>query len=145
MRLYLFFLFLPFQLFSQQRPNIIYIMSDDHDDDAISAYNKTFISTPNIDRIAREGMLFKRNFVGNSICGPVRATILTGQHSHKNGMKDNRTRFDSSRITMPKLMQQNGYQTAIVANGIYIPTLPALITGRSFRGRDYILNLVLYL
>src|SRR6186997_1788521 len=97
-----------------QQPNIIYIMSDDHDADAISAYNKKFIQTPNIDRIAKEGMLFTRNFVSNSICGPVRATLITGQHSHKNGMKDNRTRFDSSRSTMPKLMQQGGYQTAIV-------------------------------
>jgi arylsulfatase A-like enzyme len=89
-------------------------MSDDHDADAISAYNKQFISTPNIDRLAKEGMLFNRNFVNNSICGPVRATLITGQHSHKNGMKDNRTRFDSSKMTMPKIFQQNGYQTAIV-------------------------------
>lgn len=100
--------------FGQQRPNVIFIMSDDHDADAISAYNKKFIKTPNIDRLAREGVLFTRNFVANSICGPVRATLITGQHSHKNGMKDNRTRFDSSKITLPKLMQQGGYQTAIV-------------------------------
>ena len=99
---------------AHQRPNIIYIMSDDHDADAISAYNKKFIKTPNIDRLAKEGVLFSRAFVANSICGPVRATIITGQHSHKNGIKDNRTRFDSSKITMPKLMQQGGYQTAIV-------------------------------
>lgn len=98
----------------QQRPNIIYIMSDDHDADAISAYTKKLIHTPHIDRLAREGMLFTRNFVANSICGPVRATLITGQHSHKNGVKNNRTRFDSSRITSPKLFQQNGYQTAIV-------------------------------
>ena len=89
-------------------------MSDDHDADAISAYNKRLISTPNIDRIAKEGVLFSRAFVNNSICGPVRATLITGQHSHKNGMKDNRTRFDSSRINLPKLLQQGGYQTAIV-------------------------------
>ena len=99
---------------AQQRPNIIYIMSDDHDADAISAYNKKFIATPNIDRIANEGMRFNKAFVGNSICGPSRATLLTGQHSHKNGMIDNRTRFDSSKITMPKLMQAAGYQTAVV-------------------------------
>ena len=99
---------------AQQRPNIIYIMSDDHDADAISAYNKKLISTPHIDRLAKEGMLFTKSFVANSICGPARATLLTGQHSHKNGMKDNRTRFDSSKLTMPKLLQQNGYQTAIV-------------------------------
>lgn len=100
-------------LSAQQRPNIIYIMSDDHDADAISAYNRAFISTPNLDRLAKEGMRFNRCFVGNSICTPARATLLTGQHSHKNGVKDNRTRFDSSRMTMPKLLQQAGYQTAL--------------------------------
>jgi arylsulfatase A-like enzyme len=114
MRLLILLLLSSMTCIGQQRPNIIYIMSDDHDADAISAYNKKFIKTPNIDRIAKEGMLFSRNFVANSICGPVRATLITGQHSHKNGMKDNRTRFDSSKITLPKLMQQGGYQTAIV-------------------------------
>ena len=89
-------------------------MSDDHDNDAISAYNQQFIKTPNIDRLAKEGMVFKKAFVGNSICAPARATLLTGQHSHKNGVKDNRTRFDSSKTTMPKLLQQGGYQTALV-------------------------------
>lgn len=100
--------------FAQQRPNIIYIMSDDHDAGAISAYDKRFIQTPHIDRIAKEGIRFNRCFVGNSICSPARATLLTGQHSHKNGVKDNFTRFDSSRITFPKLLQQSGYQTALV-------------------------------
>ena len=114
MRLLILLLLFSVGSFAQQRPNIIYIMSDDHDADAISAYNKKFIQTPNIDRIAKEGVLFTRNFVANSICGPVRATLITGQHSHKNGIKDNRTRFDSSKINMPKLMQQGGYQTAIV-------------------------------
>ena len=114
MRLLIFFLLLATNLLAQQKTNIIYIMSDDHDADAISAYNKKFISTPGIDRLAKEGMLFKNAFVGNSICGPARATLLTGQHSHKNGMKDNRTRFDSSKTTMPMLLQQAGYQTAIV-------------------------------
>lgn len=114
MRLLLFSLLISATSLGQQRPNIIYIMSDDHDADAISAYNKKFISTPNIDRLAKEGMLFTRNFVANSICGPVRATLITGQHSHKNGMKDNRTRFDSSKITLPRIFQFNGYQTAIV-------------------------------
>jgi arylsulfatase A-like enzyme len=99
---------------AQPRPNIIYIMSDDHDADAISAYNSRLIATPQLDRLAGEGVLFTRNFVANSICGPVRATVLTGQHSHKNGVKDNRTRFDSSKMTMPKLFQQAGYQTALV-------------------------------
>jgi arylsulfatase A-like enzyme len=114
MRLLLLSLLIFSVSFGQQPPNIIYIMSDDHDADAISAYNKKFISTPNIDRLAKEGVMFTKNFVSNSICGPVRATLITGQHSHKNGMKDNRTRFDSSKLTMPKIFQQNGYQTAIV-------------------------------
>lgn len=113
MRLLLLLLILPLASLAQ-RPNIIYIMSDDHDNDAISAYNRQFIQTPNIDRLAKEGMLFNRAFVGNSICSPSRATLLTGQHSHKNGVKDNFTRFDSSRITLPKLLQQAGYQTALI-------------------------------
>jgi arylsulfatase A-like enzyme len=97
-----------------QQPNIIYIMSDDHDADAISAYNKKFIITPNIDRIGNEGMRFTNCFVGNSICSPVRATVLTGQHSHLNGIKDNRTPFDGSKITLPKLMKEAGYQTVLI-------------------------------
>lgn len=105
---------LPLLALSQQRPNILYIMSDDHDANAISAYNKTLINTPNIDRLAKEGMLFSRSFVGNSICGPARATLLTGLHSHKNGFIDNRSRFDGSQLTLPKLLQQAGYQTAII-------------------------------
>jgi arylsulfatase A-like enzyme len=101
-------------VFAQQRPNIIYIMSDDHDNDAISAYNKKFISTPNIDRLAKEGVKFNKAFVGNSICSPARATLLTGQHSHKNGVKDNFTRFDSSKTTVGHLLSQAGYQTALI-------------------------------
>ena len=97
-----------------QQPNIIYIMSDDHDADAISAYNKKFIATPNMDRIAKDGIRFTNCFVGNSICSPVRATVLTGQHSHLNGIKDNRTPFDGSKITLPKLLKEAGYQTAII-------------------------------
>ncbi len=100
--------------FAQHRPNIIYIMSDDHDNDAISAYNRSFIQTPNIDRLAAEGMRFNKAFVGNSICAPARATLLTGQHSHKNGVKDNRTPFDTTKTTLAHLLQRNGYETALV-------------------------------
>jgi len=114
MRLLIFLSLFSITTFAQEHPNIIYIMSDDHDADAISAYNKKLVSTPNLDRIADEGILFNKCFVGNSICSPARATLLTGQHSHKNGVKDNFTRFDSFRITMPKLLQQSGYQTAII-------------------------------
>ena len=112
--LLLFCCLLPQLLKSQSRPNIIYIMSDDHDNDAISAYNKKFVSTPNIDRLAREGMLFNKAFVGNSICSPARATLLTGQHSHMNGVKDNRTPFDTSKTTIAHLLSSGGYQTALV-------------------------------
>jgi arylsulfatase A-like enzyme len=114
MRLLFLLLFLFNYCFAQQRPNIIYIMSDDHDADAISAYNKKFISTPNIDRLAREGMKFNKAFVGNSICSPSRASLLTGQHSHKNGVKNNFTRFDSSKTTVAHLLSQNGYHTGII-------------------------------
>lgn len=107
-----------------QQPNIIYIMSDDHDADAISAYNKTLIHTPHIDRLAKEGMLFTNCFVGNSICSPVRATVLTGQHSHKNGVKDNRTPFDSSKITLPKLLKASGYETALIGKW-HLHSLPS--------------------
>lgn len=113
MRLLIFLLLLSAST-SAQQPNIIYIMSDDHDADAISAYSKKLIQTPNIDRLAKEGIKFNNAFVGNSICGPARATLLTGQHSHKNGVIDNRKRFDSSRMSMPKLLQAAGYQTAVI-------------------------------
>lgn len=114
MRILLFLLLTPFISFSQGKPNIIFIMSDDHDVDAISAYNKTLIRTPQLDRIANEGMRFNRAFVGNSICSPARATLLTGQHSHKNGVKDNFTRFDSSKTTIARLLSEGGYHTGII-------------------------------
>jgi arylsulfatase A-like enzyme len=97
-----------------QRPNIVFIMSDDHAYQAISAYNDELISTPNIDRIAAEGVLFKNSFVSNSICGPSRACILTGKYSHINGFMANNDHFDGSQQTLPKLLQDVGYQTAIV-------------------------------
>ncbi|MEI9806718.1 MAG: sulfatase [Bacteroidota bacterium] len=114
MRLFIAFLLLTNAAFCQQRPNIIYIMSDDHDNDAISAYNKQFISTPNIDRLAKEGTKFNKAFVGNSICSPARATLLTGQHSHKNGVKNNFTGFDSSKTNVGHLLTKAGYQTALI-------------------------------
>jgi arylsulfatase A-like enzyme len=114
MRFFFALLLFAHTAFSQQHPNVIYIMSDDHDNDAISAYNKQFISTPNIDRLAKEGMKFNKAFVGNSICAPARATLLTGQHSHKNGVKDNFTRFDSSKTNIGHLLQKQGYTDAMI-------------------------------
>ncbi len=97
-----------------QRPNIIFIMSDDHASHAISAYGSRINKTPNIDRIARDGMRFNNCFCVNSLCAPSRAVILTGKHSHINGVIDNEVSFDGGQQTLPKLLQQSGYQTAIV-------------------------------
>jgi arylsulfatase A-like enzyme len=107
-------LLIPTALLGQQPPNIIYIMSDDHDADAISSYTNRLIQTPNIDRLAKEGVRFTRAFVGNSICGPSRATLLTGQHSHKNGMRDNHHPFDATQPTLLPIMHDAGYQTAVI-------------------------------
>jgi len=96
-----------------KRPNIVFIMSDDHAYQAISAYSDKLIQTPNIDRIAKEGMLFTNASVTNSICAPSRAVILTGKHSHLNGKIDNRMPFDTTNVTFPQLLQKSGYQTAM--------------------------------
>jgi arylsulfatase A-like enzyme len=100
------------------RPNIVFIFSDDHGYQAISAYNdpRKLLETPNIDRIGREGMRFDRCLVPNSICGPSRASVLTGKYSHANGFYNNAatSRFDGSQVTFPKLLQKAGYQTAII-------------------------------
>ena len=89
-------------------------MADDHAVKAISSYSADLIDTPNIDRLAREGARFQNAFVTNSICSPSRAVLLTGKHSHINGLRDNRDIFDGSQVTFPKLLQESGYQTAIV-------------------------------
>lgn len=95
------------------RPNIVFIMSDDHAYQAISAYSNHLIETPNIDRLAKEGMLFTNACVTNSICAPSRATILTGKHAHIHGKIDNVFPFDTTNVTFPQLFQKAGYQTAM--------------------------------
>ncbi len=97
----------------QTKPNIIFIMSDDHAYQAISAYSDKLTQTPNIDRIADEGMMFTNACVTNSICAPSRAVILTGKHSHLNGKTDNVFPFDTTQTTFPQLLQSAGYQTAM--------------------------------
>ena len=99
---------------AQYRPNIIFIMSDDHAQRAISAYTHELISTPNIDRLAEEGVLFRNSFVTNSICAPSRATMLTGKYSHLNGLRDNRDRFDGDQLTWIKLLRKSGYHTSLI-------------------------------
>ncbi len=102
----------------QKKPNVIYIMSDDHAVQAISAYGhpvSAVAPTPNIDRIANEGVLFNGSYCGNSISGPSRAAVITGKHSHANGFKTNSEGdFNGEQLTMPKVLQQNGYETAII-------------------------------
>ncbi len=98
----------------QAPPNIIFIMSDDHAYQAISAYGHGLNHTPNIDRIAKEGAIFNRGFVTNSICAPSRAVVLTGKHSFVNGKVDNIQAFDWDQPNFAKLLQEAGYQTALV-------------------------------
>ncbi len=100
-----------------KKPNILFIMSDDHAFNAVSCYkgilSETF-KTPNIDRIAREGIRLDNCFVTNSICTPSRAVVLTGKYSHLNKTEINYIRFDGSQQTAPKLLQKHGYQTAMI-------------------------------
>ena len=101
------------------RPNILFLFSDDHATKAISAYGGPLAKvapTPSIDRLAKEGALFENSFCANSICGPSRASIQTGKHSHKNGFLRNGVRggFDSSQWTISKALQKGGYTTAVV-------------------------------
>jgi arylsulfatase A-like enzyme len=97
------------------KPNILFVFTDDHAAHAIGAYGSKINKTPHMDSLARDGMLFKRCYVANSICGPSRAVILTGKYNHLNGfMINGGTPFDGSQQTFPKLLQKSGYQTAIV-------------------------------
>ena len=100
-----------------ERPNIVFIFTDDHAPHAIGAYDgiyKKINPTPNIDKLAKQGMLFQNSFCTNSICGPSRAVIQTGKHSHLNGFKHNGDKFDASQQTFPKLLRKSGYQTAMI-------------------------------
>ena len=107
----------PLGLLAAQRPNILFIFSDDHAAKAVSCYGsrlKDVAPTKNLDRIAREGMRFENCFVTNSLCGPSRAVILTGKYSHINGFLENHHVFKGDQQTFPKILQKNGYQTAVI-------------------------------
>ena len=108
----------------EQKYNIVYIMTDDHTSQMMSCYDNRFVETPNLDRIANEGVKFTNSFVANSLSGPSRACMITGKHSHANGFYDNTTCvFDGSQQTMPKLLQKAGYQTAIIGKW-HLESLP---------------------
>ena len=98
----------------RSQPNIVYIMADDHAAHAISAYGSKLNKTPNIDRLATDGMRMTNCFCTNSICTPSRAAILTGQYSHKNGVYTLADHIDGSRNNVAKELQKSGYQTAMV-------------------------------
>jgi arylsulfatase A-like enzyme len=106
-----------------ERPNILFIMSDDHAYQAVSAYGYGLNSTPNIDRLAKEGVIFQRACVANSICAPSRATMLTGKFTHINGKIDNIQVFDWNQPNVAKILQQNGYQTALIGK-IHLEGVP---------------------
>ena len=121
----IFFLTLAFVslLFScdkiDERPNILFIMSDDHAYQAVSAYGYNLNNTPNIDRIAKEGAIFKNGFVTNSICAPSRAVMLTGKHSFVNGKVDNIQDFNWDQDSFAKLISLNSKtQVVIIKNQI---------------------------
>jgi len=97
-----------------QRPNIVFVFTDDHAPHAVGAYGSRINATPHIDRLAAEGMRFENAFVTNSICAPSRAVLLTGRHAHVNGQLTNQQRFDGGQQTFPKLMQEAGYATALI-------------------------------
>ncbi len=103
----------PKEVAEAKQPNIVFIITDDHAYQALSAYDDKLIKTPHIDRLANEGMLFQKAFVTNSICSPSRAVALTGKFSHLNSVRDNLDVFDTTQVTFPRLLQKAGYETAI--------------------------------
>ena len=130
----------------ESRPNIVFIMSDDHAYQAISAYGYGLNNTPNIDRIAKEGALFKNSFVTNSICAPSRAVMLTGKHSFINGKVDNIQDFNWDQDNFAKHLQKKGYETAMIGK-IHLRGLPqgfdysAVLPGQGhYYNPDFIIN-----
>ncbi len=110
---------LPLATAPDRRPNIIFIITDDQRQDALSCYGNRILKTPNVDRLAREGVLFREAFVTNSLCAPSRGTFLTGLYSHThgvmtNGEKDTPAHLRPGQVTFPVLLQKAGYKTALV-------------------------------
>jgi arylsulfatase A-like enzyme len=129
--------------------NVLFIMCDDHTQQAIYAYGHGLLDSvlfPNIDRLVREGAIFKQSFVTNSICAPSRAVLLTGKHSHLNGMLTNQSSYDWDQPNLGKLLQEAGYQTALIGK-IHIPGSPqgfdhwSVLPGQgAYFNPDFIIN-----
>ena len=125
-----------------KRPNIIFMMTDDHTTQAMSCYGGRFLQTPNMDRIANEGVRMDNCYAVNALSGPSRACILTGKFSHINGFTDNASTFDGNQQTFPKLLQAAGYQTSIVGKW-HLITEPqgfdywCILTGQHEQGDYY--------
>ena len=115
--IYTMLLTISLSLSAQDKPNIVWLFSDDHSFQTIGAYGGRLASlnnSPNIDSLAKDGMIFNRCYVGNSICAPARATLLTGKHSHMNGKFDNKVPFNHDQQQFQKILQKSGYQTAMI-------------------------------
>lgn len=126
----------------KQQPNIIFIMTDDHTTQAMSCYGGNLIETPNMDRLAAEGIRFDNCYVTNAISGPSRACILTGKFGHMNGFTDNASLFDGSQQTFPKLLQQAGYKTGVIGKWHLISEPEgfdhwSIVTGQGEQGDYY--------
>jgi arylsulfatase A-like enzyme len=111
------------------RPNLVFVMSDDHAGHAIGAYGSAINDTPHLDRLAREGMRFTRAFCTNAICTPSRAAILTGTYNHINGVTTLDTPMDNTLETYPKILQRSGYRTAVFGSGISATARPMIRPG----------------
>jgi arylsulfatase A-like enzyme len=127
-----------------KRPNIIFIMTDDHAEKAISAYDSSLIHTPALDRLAEEGIRFTNSYVTNSICAPSRAVMLTGKYSHINGLRDNGDLFDNTQTTFPKLLQEVGYQTAMIGKWHLRSTPTGFDTWKILHGQGSYYNPLFY-
>ncbi|KAA3605500.1 MAG: DUF4976 domain-containing protein [Planctomycetota bacterium] len=114
---------IPDEEVSAPRPNILFVYADDHAEAAIGAYGSRINQTPHLDRLAAQGMRFSQSFVVNSICGPARASILTGAHAHVHGRVNNRSPFRDDLPTWAKALQASGYQTAMIGKW-HLPTEP---------------------
>jgi N-acetylglucosamine-6-sulfatase len=106
---------------TEDPPNILFIFSDDHANHAIGAYGSVINQTPNLDRLAKEGAIFLNSYCANSICQPSRASVLTGKHSHRNGVLGNGSRWDARQVVFPRLLSAAGYQTALYGKWHLIP------------------------